>query len=169
MFTSSPAARTWSTPPKPISYAQPSPPKIQIDFLARNSLFARTSALVGQSQSSFSSSATTALAAAPFFSPSSFVAIKSAIAAFTLSGAFSLAAICSSSPISLARIAFWPRYIPYPCSALSSNSELAHAGPWPSLFVVYGDVAAGPPQIEEQPVALEMYILSPKSWVIRRA
>ena len=34
---------------------------------------------------------------------------------------------------------------------------------------VYGEVAAGPPQIEEQPVALEMYILSPNSWVIRRA
>ena len=26
-----------------------------------------------------------------------------------------------------------------------------------------------PPQLEEQPVALEMYIFSPNSWVIRRA
>ena len=32
-----------------------------------------------------------------------------------------------------------------------------------------GEVAAGPPQIEEQPVALEMYIRSPHTWVIRRA
>ena len=39
------------------------------------------------------------------------------------------------------------------------NKELAQAGPFLlSLFTVYGDVAAGPPQIEEHPVALEMYI-----------
>ena len=38
-----------------------------------------------------------------------------------------------------------------------------------SSLVVYGEVAAGPPQMEEQPVALEIYILSPKSWVTRRA
>ena len=35
--------------------------------------------------------------------------------------------------------------------------------------LLYGDVAAGPPQMEEHPVALEIYILSPKSWVTRRA
>ena len=34
---------------------------------------------------------------------------------------------------------------------------------------VYGDVAAGPPQMDEQPVALEIYIRSPYNWVIRRA
>ena len=31
---------------------------------------------------------------------------------------------------------------------------------------MYGLVAAGPPQMEEQPVALEMYMWSPNSWVI---
>ena len=65
---------------------------------------------------------------------------------------------------------FWPRYIPKPCSALSSNREFAQAGPKPlTLLVVYGEVAAGPPQMEEQPVALEMNIRSPNIWVIRRA
>jgi hypothetical protein len=32
MLTFSPEAKTWSKPPNPISYAQPSPPKIHIDF-----------------------------------------------------------------------------------------------------------------------------------------
>ena len=32
-----------------------------------------------------------------------------------------------------------------------------------------GTVAAGPPQMDEQPVALEIYIRSPYNWVIRRA
>ena len=32
-------------------------------------------------------------------------------------------------------------------------------------FVVYGVDGELLPQIEEQPVAFEMYILSPKSWV----
>ena len=71
--------------------------------------------------------------------------------------------------IRLSRMAFWPRYIPKPCSALSSNRELHHAGPLPSAFVQYGLVAPGLPQMEEQPVALEIYILSPNSWVTRRA
>ena len=31
------------------------------------------------------------------------------------------------------------------------------------LTVQYGEVAAGPPQMEEQPVALEMYMRSPNS------
>ena len=37
------------------------------------------------------------------------------------------------------------------------------------MFTVYGVAGAEPPQMDEQPVALEMYILSPKSCVIRRA
>ena len=44
-----------------------------------------------------------------------------------------------------------------------------HAGPRPSLLVQYGEMAPGPPQMDEQPVAFEIYILSPKSWVTRRA
>ena len=45
-----------------------------------------------------------------------------------------------------------------------------HLGPLPDRRLrVYGEVAAGPPQMEEQPVALEMNIRSPNSWVIRRA
>jgi len=47
---------------------------------------------------------------------------------------------------------------------------VAQAGPKPdSLLVVYGLMEAVPPQMEEQPVALEMNIFSPNSWVIRRA
>ena len=37
------------------------------------------------------------------------------------------------------------------------------------MFTVYGEVAAGLPQIEEQPVALEMYICSPNNCVINLA
>ena len=33
-FTLAPLATTWSRPPKPMSYAQPSPPNIQNVFLA---------------------------------------------------------------------------------------------------------------------------------------
>ena len=41
--------------------------------------------------------------------------------------------------------------IPKPNSALSSNRELAQAGPSPLLLVVYGKDGLEPPQIEEQP------------------
>ena len=68
------------------------------------------------------------------------------------------------SLIRFSRMVFWPMYRPRPCSALSSNRELHHAGPWPlSLLTVYGEMEAVPPQMEEQPVALEMYIFSPNS------
>ena len=43
MLMSSPEANTWSTPPKPISYAQPSPPKIQWERLIKNCFFSRIS------------------------------------------------------------------------------------------------------------------------------
>ncbi len=48
-----------------------------------------------------------------------------------------------------------------PCSALSSNSELFHAGPWPGIGPG-GEQAAGLPQMDEQPVALEMATRSPE-------
>ena len=37
------------------------------------------------------------------------------------------------------------------------------------MFTVYGEVAAGLPQIDEHPVALEMYICSPNNCVINLA
>ncbi len=40
--------------------------------------------------------------------------------------------------------------------------EVFHAGPRPFASVVSGEQEAGLPQIEEQPVALEMNIRSPK-------
>ena len=55
--------------------------------------------------------------------------------------------------------------IPYPNSALSSNNELAQAGPLPSWFLVYGVEGAEPPHIDEHPVALAIIILSPNNWV----
>ena len=55
--------------------------------------------------------------------------------------------------------------IPRPYSALSSNNELAQAGPWPFASIVYGVDGEEPPQIDEQPVAFAMYILSPNSCV----
>ena len=87
------------------------------------------------------------------------------MSSFVASGVLSLAAISSSLPTRRLRTASWPSSMPRPCSALSSNSEFDHAGPWPSLFTVYGDVAAGPPQMDEQPVAFVMYMRSPKSCV----
>jgi len=58
---------------------------------------------------------------------------------------------------------FCPVNIPKPNSALSSNSELDHAGPCPLEFIVYGVDGEELPQIEEHPVALAMYILSPNN------
>ena len=101
---------------------------------------------------------------------SSFVSINLSAAAFNSAEALSEAAHAFTDSIAWSRRYFWPICIPRPCSALSSNSELDHAGPFlESLFTVYGDVAAGLPQIEEHPVAFEIYICSPKSCVIRRA
>ena len=89
--------------------------------------------------------------------------LSSSVAASEATSSFNFSTACSLS-------VFCPRYIPKPCSALSSNSELAQAGPFlESLLTVYGDVAAGPPQIDEQPVALDIYICSPKSCVISLA
>ena len=40
------------------------------------------------------------------------------------------------------------------------RQELHHAGPWPlSLLTVYGEMEAVPPQMEEQPVALELSLI----------
>ena len=52
---------------------------------------------------------------------------------------------------------------------MSSKRELFHAGPWPHSLTVKGEVAAGLPQMEEQPVALEMNMRSPQTCVTRRA
>ena len=50
MFTLRPDERTWSTPPKPMSYAQPSPPMIQTPLRTRSPASAsrcRASAAIG--------------------------------------------------------------------------------------------------------------------------
>ena len=52
---------------------------------------------------------------------------------------------------------------------MSSNNELDHAGPCPFSFTVYGVDGEELPQIEEQPVAFAMYILSPNNCVINFA
>ena len=44
-----------------------------------------------------------------------------------------------------ARRCLLARFNPKPNSALSSNRELAHAGPCPLAFLVYGQVGALPP------------------------
>ena len=41
ILTFCPLAITWSSPPKPISYAHPSPPNIHCDFLVKKSLSLR--------------------------------------------------------------------------------------------------------------------------------
>src|SRR5574344_215733 len=151
-FTFSPEASTWSRPPNPISYAQPSPPKIHVDFFCKYCFFARMSAH-SLLLLSFSSSAIRAFVGSTLSFVLSFVSMNFAIASFKLDEAL-LFATSSSSAIRLSRMYFCPMYIPKPCSALSSNNELAQAGPFlEPLLTVYGDVAAGLPQIEEHPVA----------------
>lgn len=55
-------------------------------------------------------------------------------------------------------------------ATVDKSEVFAQAGPLPDRRLrVYGDVAAGPPQMDEQPVALEIYIRSPQTWVTRRA
>ena len=44
--------------------------------------------------------------------------------------------------------------MPKPNSALSSKRELAHAGPSPLEFTVYGKDGLEPPQMEEQPQSM---------------
>src|SRR5436189_4857645 len=56
--------------------------------------------------------------------------------------------------------------MPKPNSALSSNRELAQAGPRPSALHVHGVVGRLPPKIDEQPVALATTIRSPNSCVV---
>jgi len=164
-LTSSPEARTWSRPPKPMSYAQPSPPKIQTDFLAMNCLLFRISADFSQpAAAAFSSSAIRAFAGSSLALVLFLVSRNFSKAAFSSAEALSEPATSAISLIRFSRTVFWPMYRPRPCSALSSNRELHHAGPWPlSLLTVYGEMEAVPPQMEEQPVALEMYIFSPNS------
>src|SRR5690606_24792144 len=66
---------------------------------------------------------------------------------------------------SLSLTYFVPTCIPKPNSAASSNNGLIHAGPLPSALVVYAIEGADAPQIDEQPVALDIIILSPNNCV----
>ena len=65
----------------------------------------------------------------------------------------------------LVLIVFTAISIPNPYSALSSNKELAQAGPFPSLFAVYAIALPPAAHIDEHPVALDIIILSPNNWV----
>ena len=65
----------------------------------------------------------------------------------------------------LSLTAWAPICIPRPNSALSSNNEFAHAGPWPSAFLVYALDGADAAHIDEHPVAFAIIILSPNNWV----
>src|SRR6476620_475039 len=71
----------------------------------------------------------------------------------------------SNNEIADSRLLSLASFIPNPNSALSSNNELAQAGPTPCLFFVHGVVGRLPPKMEEQPVALATIILSPNNWV----
>ena len=65
----------------------------------------------------------------------------------------------------LSLTALTPKYIPSPYSALSSNNEFAHAGPWPFWFFEYAVAAPAAAHIDVHPVALAIIILSPNNWV----
>ena len=127
-------------------------------------MFFRTSALSSQSQSHASRAATSLSVAVPFVAPTVYVSRYSSAAAFTASSSV-FSAIFSTFAFSLSLIVFWASNIPYPNSALSSNRELLHAGPFPSGVTVYGVDGEELPQIEEHPVAFAMYILSPNNCV----
>ena len=109
-----------------------------------------------------SNAATNLSVAAPFLLPSAYVSKYSAAAAFTSALSVDSANATTFSFVCSLNV-FCPVNIPKPNSALSSNSELAQAGPCPLAFVVYGVAGADPPQIEEHPVAFAMYILSPNN------
>ena len=67
--------------------------------------------------------------------PSSMVSSHFWAASFSSGRAHSMARSSRVLSASWLRMAFWPRYMPRPCSALSSKRELDQAGPWPSLLV----------------------------------
>jgi len=120
-----------------MSYAHPSPPKIHWDFLTSKSLFASiashaalTSPSHVQSLIASNNAAEETLDSSPKF----IVASQFSIASFTVPVAFSAAAFTVSRRPSLR--CFWPKYIPKPNSALSSNKELHQAGPCPFSFFV---------------------------------
>ena len=158
MFTSSPDASTWSTPPNPISYDHPSPPKIHCDGFTKKSFSFKIS--LANSLSNPSKAATTLSALSLVPSPSSTFSTQALRASLASpSSNETIASLAKSTNLSL--IAFAPKNIPNPNSALSSNNELAQAGPNPLWLVVYGVEGADPPQIDEHPVALAIIILSP--------
>ena len=100
--------------------------------------------------------------AGPFSVLEFFVARYCSRAAFTLSFSATLSKFSAES-ITRFLNALCANSIPNPYSALSSNKELAQAGPLPFLSTVYGDAGEEPPQIEEHPVAFAMYILLPNN------
>ena len=133
MFTSSPEASTWSRPPKPISYAQPSPPKIHCERLARYCFSSKIAVIALVGLATFSRSATKRADRSRVPAPCSRCSFQSVRA--TLSSACSSVhspiAVVTYSPI-CSRIFVVPTRIPYPNSALSSKSEFAQVGPWPA-------------------------------------
>ena len=112
----------------------------------------------------FSTSTNNAFVASVLVRVFSLVSMNFSNAALNSGVAFSLSFIAPNFSIACSRNTFCPNCIPNPCSALSSNNEFAHAGPCKlSLFTVYGDTDAGPPQIEEHPVAFDTYMCSPNN------
>eukprot|EP00955_Chlamydomonas_euryale_P078779 363203-Chlamydomonas_euryale.AAC.14 len=122
-----------------MSYAQPSPPTIQMLGLTN----------ISESSTTFSSAATPAPSSRTSFIAA--LAIGCTIAWFcqslchAVSVSRSVADMGAESPASstsptcrrsVARRVTMPIAMPRPNCALSSNSEFAHAGPWPSSFVV---------------------------------
>ena len=143
-----------------MSYAQPSPPKIHTEGLIRRFLLSFRNLTSSSSAFILSSASRTALEATLDSSPSYIWSIQFCPTSLK-SACFSIRA--STAVLAASRLVFIPRCIPRPNSALSSNNELAQAGPHPFSLVVYGVAGALNPQIEEHPVALATNILSPNS------
>ena len=110
-----------------MSYAQPSPPKIQFDFLTRYCL--RLIISFASSDLSFSHAAITLSEAILEGSALSLLLNHSSKAVF-ISPETLLAEMASFILRAMRSLnLFAPNESPRPYSALSSNSELAHAGP----------------------------------------
>ena len=129
--TFSPDASTWSSPPKPISNAQPSPPMSHTLLAASKSAESAISFTSGCESVSHAASSAFPACAESTASSRLFSHARQLSAA---SG--HCAASVSTCSARCARRYFIARYSPKPNSALSSNRLLPHATPCPFWLTV---------------------------------
>ena len=134
MFTFAPDPRTWSSPPKPMSYAQPSPPRIHTLLRTRNRRRREDRAHRANSRLKVSASIQRLDPVARQFPFSLDWSAARSCRDELISQLASQpsAQVRSHTPLRLSTASRMPR----PNSALSSNSELDQDGPRPAAFCV---------------------------------